>query len=132
MADEDDLERRLRQLEHDHRLTRWYTGRIDRDLAEIATTQQEHTELLRGLVGTVDSIATQQQTLTGTVNTIATQQQSLAGTVNSMAAQQQDLVGTVNSMAAQLRSLTQLVGEVLTRLPDPADHQPGPAEGGSE
>jgi hypothetical protein len=89
VADENELEHRVRQLEHDHRLTRWYTGRVDRDLAEIAATQQEHTELLTGIGGTLDSTA------------------------------------------AQMRSLTQMVGEVLRRLPGP-DGPAGPVEGLSE
>lgn len=45
MADEE-LERRIAGLEHQHRLMRWYIGRVDRDLAEIAGTQVEHTERL--------------------------------------------------------------------------------------
>jgi DNA-binding ferritin-like protein (Dps family) len=89
VPDDDELEQRVRQLEHDHRLTRWYTGRVDRDLAEIAATQQEHTELLTGIVGTLDSTS------------------------------------------AQLRSLTQMVGEVLRRLPEP-DGPEEPTAGLSE
>ncbi|MFC0437671.1 hypothetical protein [Kutzneria buriramensis] len=91
MADENELERRVRQLEHDHRLTRWYTGRVDRDLAEIAATQAEHTELLTGVVNVVDSIS----------------------------ATQQEHTGKFDALEAQMRSLTQMVGEVLRRLPDP-------------
>lgn len=45
-VDDDQVERRLQALERDHRLTRWYTGRVDRDLADIAATQSEHTDKL--------------------------------------------------------------------------------------
>jgi len=132
MADEDDLERRLHQLEHDHRLTRWYTGRIDRDLAEIATTQQEHTELLRGLVGTADSMATQLQGLNSSTDSIATRLEGLTGKTDSIEAQLGSLAGATDSMALQMRGPTQLVGEVLRRLPDPDAGQQGAAEGIAE
>lgn len=82
MADEEDLERRVRQLEHDHRLTRWYTGRVDRDLAEIAATQAEHTESLNRVESTLTEHA-----------------------------------GRFDSLDAQMRSLTQMVGQLLRRLP---------------
>jgi adenosyl cobinamide kinase/adenosyl cobinamide phosphate guanylyltransferase len=91
VAEDDELERRVRQLEHDHRLTRWYTGRVDRDLAEIAATQAEHTELLTGLVTVTDSITTTQT----------------------------EHAARFDSLDAQMRSLTQMIGEVLRRLPDP-------------
>lgn len=89
MPDDEELEQRVSQLEHDHRLTRWYTGRVDRDLAEIAATQAEHTEVLTAHTGRFDSVD------------------------------------------AQLRSLTQMVGEVLRRLPEP-DGPEGPTAGLSE
>jgi adenosyl cobinamide kinase/adenosyl cobinamide phosphate guanylyltransferase len=95
VPDDDELEQRVRQLEHDHRLTRWYTGRVDRDLAEIAATQQEHTELLTGLVNVTDSIATTQA----------------------------EHAARFDSVDAQMRSLTQMIGEVLRRLPEPDDNK---------
>jgi len=89
VPDDDELEQRVRQLEHDHRLTRWYAGRVDRDLAEIAATQTEHTETLAAHTGRFDSVD------------------------------------------AQLRRLTQMVGEVLRRLPEP-DGPEEPTAGLSE
>ena len=68
--DDDELEQRVRQLEHDHRLTRWHTGRVDRDLAKIAATQQEHTELLTGIVGPLDSTSAQLRSLTQMVGEV--------------------------------------------------------------
>lgn len=97
MAD-DDVERRLSQLEHDHRLTRWYTGRVDRDLAEIATVQTEHTERL-------DRIEATQKEHTATLQ----QHTELL----------QAHTGRFDSLDAQMRSLTQLIGQVLDRLPAP-------------
>jgi uncharacterized coiled-coil protein SlyX len=82
----EELEQRIAALEHDHGRTRWYTGRVDRDLAEIATTQTEHTRRLERIEGKL----------------IAHD-------------------GRFDSMDSQLRSLTQLVGQVLERLPEPDD-----------
>lgn len=76
MAD-DDVERRLRDLERSHDLTRWYTGRVDRDLAEIATTQVEHTRRL-------DSIEATQQEHTGRFDSIDAQLRSLTQMVGKL------------------------------------------------
>lgn len=81
MAD-DELERRLAGVEHEHRLTRWYIGRVDRDLAEIGGKQAEHSEALERIETTLTEHG-----------------------------------GRFDSIDAQLRSLTQLVGDVLKRLP---------------
>lgn len=85
---EDELRQRLDALDHDHRLTRWYTGRVDRDLAEIAATQIDHTDRLERIE----------------------QVQITQG-------------GALHSIDAQLRSLTSMVGEVLSRLPEPGDDE---------
>jgi hypothetical protein len=61
---EDELRARLSGLEHEHHLTRWYTGRVDRDLAEIAATQQEHGEILQEHTGLLTSINSQMKALT--------------------------------------------------------------------
>lgn len=95
VADEEELERRVRQLEHDHRLSRWYTGRVDRDLAEIAVNQAEHTEALNRA----------ESTLTGVESTLT------------------EHAGRFDSLDAQMRSLTQMVGQLLHRLP-PAPDEP--------
>lgn len=86
MPDDDDMELRLRELERDHRLTRWYTGRVDRDLAEIATTQAEHTATLKKHTELL-----------------------------------QAHTGRFDSLDSQMRSLTQMMGEVLKRLPHAPD-----------
>jgi hypothetical protein len=68
---DDELERRVAGLEHEHRLTRWYIGRVDRDLGEIGGTQAEHTERLERVetklvehTGRFDSIDAQLRSLT--------------------------------------------------------------------
>jgi hypothetical protein len=87
----EELERRVAALEHDHSLTRWYTGRVDRDLAEIAATQTEHTVRL-------DRIEATQAAHTATLV---------------------EHTGRFDSLDSQMQSLTQLVGQVLKRLPEP-------------
>lgn len=89
----DELEQRVTALEREHRLTRWYTRRVDRDLAEIATTQGEHTETLARIETAVDRRG---QMLT-------------------------EHGGRLDSIDAQLRSLTQMVGELLKRLTEPGE-----------
>jgi chromosome segregation ATPase len=87
----EDLERRVAALEHDRAMTRWYTGRVDRDLAEIATTQTEHTATLA----------------------------DHTDRLNRIESKQVEHDGRFDSMEAQLRSLTQLVGQVLDRMSEP-------------
>lgn len=94
MADDDAVERRLRELERSHDLTRWYTGRVDRDLAEIAVTQQEHTAKLKEHDTRFDAID----------------------------AKLQAHDGRFDSLDAQMRSLTQMIGQVLERLPAPDEN----------
>lgn len=74
---EDELRRRLDALEHEHRLTRWYTGRVDRDLAEIAATQLDHTDRLERIErvqitqgGALSSIDAQLRSLTAMVGQV--------------------------------------------------------------
>lgn len=93
MVADEELERRVRELEHDHRLTRWYTGRVDRDLAEIAATQAEHTDALNRVES---MLAEYGSTLT-------------------------EHTARFDSLDAQMRSLTQMVGQVLRRLPHGPD-----------
>jgi chromosome segregation ATPase len=88
---DDELTHRVAKLEHEHAATRWYVGRVDRDLAEIGTTQVEHGRKLDNLTGDV---------------------QELKGDM-------QELKGMHQSTQAEIRSLTQLVGQVLERLPEP-------------
>lgn len=77
LVSEDELRRRLDALDHDHRLTRWYTGRVDRDLAEIAATQLDHTDRLERIEqvqitqgGALGSIDAQLRSLTAMVGQV--------------------------------------------------------------
>jgi hypothetical protein len=90
----------VRELEHDHRLTRWYTGRVDRNLAEIAATQAEHTDALNR----VESILTEHNGRFDSVESTLT--------VHN---------GRFDSLDAQMRSLTQMVAQLLRTLPPSPD-----------
>lgn len=90
MASDDELERKVAELRHNHDMTRWWTGRVDRDIAQLGATQTEHGRKL-------DQLATTQQRHTEIL---------------------QEHTARFDSLDAQMRSLTQLVGQVLERLPE--------------
>lgn len=97
MAD-DDLERKVRKLTVEHAETRWLALRLDDDvkevrseLREIRQVQDEHTARL---------IAVERE---------LTEHSGRFDAVD----------GRFDSIDASLRSLTQLVGQVLERLPEP-------------
>jgi Fe2+ transport system protein B len=83
VAEDVELERRVRKLTVEHAETRWLALRLDDDVKEIRDVQREHTARF-------DSI-----------------DQEL-----------QEHRGRFDSIEAVLRSLTQMVGQVLQRLPD--------------
>lgn len=99
MSDEE-LQRRVSKLEHEHSTTRWWLARVDRDLAEIGGTQVEHGQKLDRVGVDVAELKTGQQELLVDV---------------------QELKGSVDSIKMQLVSLTQMVGQVLERLPAPPE-----------
>nr|WP_042190624.1 hypothetical protein [Kibdelosporangium sp. MJ126-NF4] len=97
MPDDDNLERKMRKLAIEHAETRWLALRVDDDVKElredlraVRATQKEHTELLR-------EHSTVLQEHTGLL---------------------QEHTARFDSVDSQLRSLTQLVGQVLERLPE--------------
>jgi hypothetical protein len=83
VAEDDELERRVRKLAVEHAEPRWLSLRLDDDVKEIREVQREHTARF-------DSIDRELQAHGG----------------------------RFDSIDAQLRSLTQMVGQVLERLPD--------------
>jgi chromosome segregation ATPase len=101
MADDDDLERTVRKLAVEHAETRWLALRLDDDVKEmrhdlraVRATQDEHTALLAEHTALLAEHSTK---LT-------------------------EHTGRFDSVDAQLRSLTQMVGQVLDRLPgEPGD-----------
>jgi hypothetical protein len=94
---DDELDRTVRKLAIEHAETRWLTLRLDDDVKEIRAelravreVQREHTGLL----------------------------QEHTGLLQEHTDLLQEHTGRFDSVDTQLRSLTQLVGQVLERLPD--------------
>jgi methyl-accepting chemotaxis protein len=97
VPEDDELARIVRRLAIEHAETRWLALRLDDDVKEIRgelravrAVQREHTDTLQEHTDTL-------QEHTGIL---------------------QEHTGRFDSVDAQLRSLTQLVGQVLERLPD--------------
>jgi len=112
---DDDVERRLRDLERDHDLTRWYTGRVDRDLAQIAATQSEHTRLMGQQIALLQTHSTVLQSHTQKL-------EKHDERLDSIDAKLQEHDAHFESLHGQMRSLTQMMGEVLKRLPPAAEN----------
>jgi chromosome segregation ATPase len=90
MLDDDNLDRRVRKLAVEHAETRWLTLRLDDEVKELR-------DELRAVRAT---------------------QQEHGARFDSIDSQLQEHGARFDSIGAQLRSLTQLVGQVLERLPD--------------
>ena len=118
MPDDDDLDRRVRKLAVEHAETRWLTLRLDDDVKElrdqlraVRATQQEHGARF-------DSIDSQLQEHGRRFDSIDGQLQEHGARFDSIDGLLQEHGARFDSIGAQLRSLTQLVGQVLERLPD--------------
>ena len=104
MPEDDEVDRRLRKLAVDHAETRWLALRLDDDVKEIRTdirdiktTQAEHTATLDAHTAKLDEHT----------------------------AKLDEHTTRFDSVDSQLRSLTQLVGQVLERMPEqPGDTSP--------
>jgi chromosome segregation ATPase len=90
MPEEDNLDRKVRKLAVDHAETRWLALRLDDDVKELR-------EDLRAVKAT---------------------QQEHTERFDSVDSQLQGHTAQFESINSQLRSLTQMVGQVLERLPD--------------
>ena len=117
MPEDDDLERRMRKLAVEHAETRWLTLRVDDDVKEIheelravRATQQEHSQRF-------DSIDDRLQEHDNRFDAIDSRLQQHGDRFDSVDSHLQEHDGKFDSIGAQLRSLTQLVGQVLERLP---------------
>ena len=95
-VDDDGIERRVRKLAVEHAETRWLALRLDDDVKEIRSD-------LRAVRDVQSEHTTQ---------------------LDSLAQVQSEHSARFDSVDGQLRSLTQLVGQVLDRLPE--DPGPGP------
>ena len=90
MPEDDELARIVRRLAIEHAETRWLALRLDDDVKEI-----------RGELRAVRAV-----------------QREHTDTLREHTGILQEHTGRFDSVDAQLRSLTQLVGQVLERLPD--------------
>ncbi|WP_300008505.1 hypothetical protein [Pseudonocardia sp.] len=104
MAGDDDLERRVRKLAVEHAETRWLALRLDDDVKEVR-------EELRAIRGTLAEHTARFDSVEGTLAEHGARFDSVEGTLAEHGAR-------FDSVGDQLRSLTQLVGQVLDRLPD--------------
>jgi uncharacterized coiled-coil DUF342 family protein len=107
VPEDDELDRKVRKLAVDHAETRWLALRLDDDVKEMRTdirairaTQAEHTATLAGHSAKLDEHSAK---------------------LDEHSIKHAEHTARFDSVDSQLRSLTQLVGQVLERLPE----QPG-------
>jgi chromosome segregation ATPase len=104
MPDDDSLDRRVRKLAVEHAETRWLTLRLDDEVKELRDELQ--------------AVRATQQEHGARFDSIDSQLQEHGRRFDSIDGQFQEHGARFDSIGAQLRSLTQLVGQVLERLPD--------------
>jgi archaellum component FlaC len=104
VPDDDEFDRRMRKLSVEHAETRWLALRLDDDVKEVRgdlravrDVQREHTARFDGIDNRFDGIDNR---------------------LDEHSRQFQEHSARFDGIDAQLRSLTQLVGQVLQRLPD--------------
>ncbi|TQM03103.1 hypothetical protein [Pseudonocardia kunmingensis] len=114
MPDEDDAERRLRKLALQHAETRWLALRLDNDAKEIRGTQREHTRRFDGIDRRLDGID-------GRLDGIDGRLEGIDGRLDRVDRELQEHGGRFDSLETSMRSLTQMVGQVLERLPESPD-----------
>jgi hypothetical protein len=97
VPDDDELERRVRKLAIEHAETRWLALRLDDDVKEVRDVQRAHTSRFDA----IDDLLNEHSRLLQEHSRLL-----------------QEHTARFDSLDGQLRSLTQLVGQVLQRLPD--------------
>ena len=124
MPEDDDLQRRLRKLEVGHAETRWRTLRVDDDVKEIReelravrATQQEHSNRFDSIDAQLQEHGRLLQEHGNRFDGIDARLQEHGNRFDAIDAHLQEHGNRFDSIGAQLRSLTQLVGQVLERLP---------------
>jgi chromosome segregation ATPase len=108
VAEDDDLERRVRKLAVDHAETRWLALRLDDDVKEI---RHELRTMRTENNARFDSIDRELEQHDRRLD-------SIDGQLHDHGLQLQEHTGRFDSVDAVLRSLTQMVGQVLERLPE--------------
>lgn len=92
---DDEQSRRIDRLEREHDDTRWWVRRLDRDIERVDTSIRDLRDAHDRRFDAIDR------------------------RFDTSDERQQALAAAVDSVDAQLRSLTQMVGDVLGRLPAP-------------
>jgi hypothetical protein len=129
VPDDDELARIVRKLAIEHAETRWLALRLDDDVKEIRgelravrAVQREHTDTLQEHTGILQEHTGILQEHTGILQEHTGILREHSRQLDEHSRLLQEHTGRFDSVDAQLRSLTQLVGQVLERLPDePAD-----------
>lgn len=124
MPDDVDTAQKVRKLLVDHAETRWLTLRLDTDVQEIRVelravreTQALHTDVL----------ASHTAILREHTTTLAEHSATLAEHTDKLDSLHNKVVehdARFDSIDGQLRSLTQMVGQVLSRLPEQRTDEP--------
>jgi chromosome segregation ATPase len=129
VAEDDDLERRLRKLTVDHAETRWLALRLDDDVKEIRDELRTRFDSIDRQLGSIDNeldahgrrLDSIDRTLQGhdaRFDSIDRTLQDHGAKFDSIDRELQEHRGRFDSVDAVLRSLTQMVGQVLERLPE--------------
>jgi chromosome segregation ATPase len=136
VAEDDDLERRARKLTVDHAETRWPALRLDDDVKEIRdelrtmrTENNARFDSIDRQLGSVDneldahgrrldSIDRTLQDHSARFDSIDRTLEEHSTKFDSIDGELQEHRGRFDSVDAVLRSLTQMVGQVLERLPE--------------
>jgi ABC-type transporter Mla subunit MlaD len=108
MDGESEIERAVRKLSVEHAETRWLSLRLDDDVKEI---RQELRTMHADQTARFDSID-------GAIESIDGALESIDGALGQHGVGLQEHGGRLDSVDAQLRTLTQMVGQVLERLPE--------------
>jgi len=117
VAEDDELERRVRKLAVEHAETRWLALRLDDDVKEIRDVQREHTARFDSIDRELDSIDRTLEEHGSRFDSVDEELREHRGRFDSIDQELQEHRGRFDSIEAVLRSLTQMVGQVLDRLP---------------
>jgi chromosome segregation ATPase len=128
VAEDDDLERRVRKLTVDHAETRWLALRLDDDVKEIRhelrtmrTENNARFDSIDRQLGSVDNEldahGRRLDSIDRTLQEHGATLQDHGARFDSIDRELQEHRGRFDSVDAVLRSLTQMVGQVLERLP---------------
>jgi chromosome segregation ATPase len=125
MAEDDELERRVRKLTVEHAETRWLALRLDDDVKDIREVLREHTTRFDSIDRKLHDHDARFDSIDQALHDHSAQFDSIFRTLHEFNArfdstdlELQEVRGRFASVDAVLRSLHQMVGQVLERLPE--------------